>query len=143
MHQFPKNTKSDYFHEILKSLIKDLNEDSLINIDLPFHVTGLDIKTCDFCRIARSYDFGLLLLDPPNVNAYLEAGMFISLGKKVILLNNEKRVQNAPFDLSPYFYIPNKNLEELETNWYRKIPKYLENLISYFLNFDFKANEVD
>ncbi|MFX1274228.1 MAG: Rab family GTPase [Promethearchaeota archaeon] len=137
MYEFPNDTKSEYSQEIdtIKSLIDIQNKDSLIKIDFPSEVTGLDIKTCDFCRIARSYDFGLLILNPPNVNAYLETGMFLSLGKKVILFNNEKRQKSAPFDLSPYFYIQYDNLEDLETNWYRKIPKYLENIKNYYLNY--------
>lgn len=135
MYKFPSDNDHEYLLEIkkIKALIKILNRDPLIKIKLPSYSTDLDIKTCDFCKFARSFDFGLLLLNPANPNAFLEAGMFISLGKKVILLNNELRSKYAPFDLTPYFYIPYHNLEELEENWKRKLPKYVQNLKNFYL----------
>ncbi|MFX1396849.1 MAG: GTP-binding protein [Promethearchaeota archaeon] len=137
MYKFPNKDKIDYLSEIekIKELIENSNEDPLIKIYLPSETMGFDVKTCDFCKIARTYDFGMLLLYPPNVNAYLEAGMFLSLGKKVILLNNEYKEPGAPFDLQPYFYLHYRNLEELENNWERKIPKYLNTIKNFYLEY--------
>jgi len=136
MYEFPNDNDHEYFMEIIKikELIEIVNKDPLIKIKFPSYSTGLDIKTCDFCKFARSFDFGILLLTPANPNAYLEAGMFISLGKKVVLLNNELRSKYAPFDLTPYFYIPYQNLEELEENWNKKLPKYLQNIKDFYLS---------
>ncbi|MFX1294955.1 MAG: Rab family GTPase [Promethearchaeota archaeon] len=135
MYQFPKKDEKKYQLEISKimELIHTTNMDPFININLPSEVTSLDIKTCDFCKFARAFDFGLLVLNPVNPNAYLEAGMFLSYGKKVILLNNESRSFHAPFDLSPYFYIPYSDLEDLERNWYRKMPEYIQNIKKFYL----------
>ena len=138
MYEFPKKRDKNfknYKEEVDKiiDLIGEVNENPLYKIKTPMQATGMDVKTCDFCRIARSYDFGILLLSPPNPNAYLEAGMFLSLGKKVILLNNEARLKSAPFDLSPFFYINYKNTSELEENWNKKVIPFLQNLEKTYL----------
>ncbi len=119
--------------EKLKELITEINNNRLINIKYPKDSTSLEVKTCDFCKIARSYDFGILLLSPLNPNAFLEAGMFMSLGKRVILINNEKVVKSAPFDLTPFFYIKYRNVNELEANWNRKIPNFIEDMIKQYI----------
>lgn len=138
MYEFPKKrnkTFENYKEEVDKiiELINVVNENPLFKIRTPEQATSMDVKTCDFCRIARSYDFGILLLSPPNPNAYLEAGMFLSLGKKVILLNNELNLKNAPFDLTPYFYLNYKNTSELEENWNKKIIPFLQNIEKTYL----------
>jgi len=148
MYEFPREPENisnmplkekymQYIKEIekIKELIEKANKDPYIDIRLPQQVTGLDVKTCDFCKFSRSFDFGILLLNPINPNAFLEAGMFLSLGKKVILLNNESLSRTAPFDLTPYFYIHYETLEELEINWNRKIPQYLSKIKQDYLNF--------
>jgi len=106
-YDFLKKENERYLKEIqkLKILINNINNDPLLQIDFPTEATTLSIKTCDFCRIARSYDFGILLLSPSNPNTFLEAGMFLSLGKKLVLLNNESLLKTTPYDLSPYVYI--------------------------------------
>ncbi len=138
MYQFPKKNDKifkDYKEEIdiIIELINEVNKSSNFKIKTPSEATGIDVKTCDFCRIARSYDFGILLLSPPNPNAYLEAGMFLSLGKKIILLNNESRLRNAPFDLTPFFYINYQDVSELENNWNNKVIPFLQRLEKTYL----------
>lgn len=138
MYEFPKKQNENYKNykeEVDKiiELINFVNENPLFKIKTPEQATSMDVKTCDFCRIARSYDFGILLLSPPNPNAFLEAGMFLSLGKKVILLNNELSLKNAPFDLTPYFYLNYKNTSELEENWNKKIIPFLQNIEKTYL----------
>ena len=138
MYQFPKKSDripKDYKEEIdtIIELINEVNKSSNFKIKTPSEATGIDVKTCDFCRIARSYDFGILLLSPPNPNAYLEAGMFLSLGKKVILLNNESRLSDAPFDLTPFFYINYQDVSELENNWNNKVIPFLQSLERTYL----------
>ena len=159
MYQFPKKKikiykykakkqNEQYTEELLKlkEIIRKINENPLIEIKFPNEVTGLDVKTCDFCKISRTYDFGLLLLSPPNPNAYLEAGMFISLGKKVVLLNNESINPDAPFDLTPFFYIHYDNINEIEDQWNRKMPDFFDNLIKNytieFMEYEFKRHDV-
>jgi len=135
MYQFPREDEHEYKLEIKKinELIKNLNKDPLIEIKFPSESTGLDVKTCDFCKFSRSYDFGILLASPINANAFLEAGMFLSLGKRVILLNNSNKLEKLPFDLEPFFVIWYNNLEKLEKEWSRKIPKYIQKIKKYYL----------
>lgn len=148
MYQFPKREENleydflkkeneEYLREVqkLKILIDSIKKDPLLHIDFPTEATTLGIKTCDFCRIARSYDFGILLLSPPNPNTFLEAGMFLSLGKKLVLLNNEARLKNVPYDLSPYVYIKYDTLKELEENWNKYMTKFLQKIKNSYLSF--------
>jgi len=145
MYQFPRDSnesdnekekikKENYKSEIskIKELINEVNKDPIIDIKDALDVTGQDVAICKFCKIARSYDFGILLMTPKNVNAFLEAGMFMSLGKKVIFLNNASISSEAPFDVRPYIRVDYKNLEELEREWDLHVPKYLENLKKYY-----------
>ncbi|MHA1755426.1 MAG: hypothetical protein ACTSVV_01560 [Promethearchaeota archaeon] len=137
--RFGRRNKA-YDEEInkIKELIRKINEkEPLIEIKLPQEITGMDVKTCDFCKFSRSFDFGILLLNPINGNAYLESGMFLSLGKKVILLNNTSRSEKAEFDLSPFFYIPYSNLDHLEINWNRKITEFINKIKNYYIREPF------
>ena len=129
-----KNKEYQKEIEKIKILIEKTNEDSLIDIQLPEEISGFDVKTCDFCKVARSFDFGLILLSTLNPNAYLEAGMFLSLGKKVICINNESVLPKVPFDLTPFFYLPYKTLEQLESNWSKKIPDALNTIKNSYMN---------
>lgn len=149
MYQFPRDTnesdnekekikKENYKSEIskIKELINEVNKDPIIDIKDALDVTGQDVAICKFCKIARSYDFGILLMTPKNVNAFLEAGMFMSLGKKVIFLNNASISSEAPFDVRPYIRVDYHNLEELEREWNLHIPEYFENLKGYYLTIE-------
>jgi len=144
MYEFPKENNELYNYENYKSeiekimeLINQVNKSTIFNIKIPREaIWGDNVKTCDFCRISRSYDFGILLLSPPNPNAYLEAGLFLSLGKKVFLLNNETILKNTPFDLTPFFYIHYKNIKELEENWNKKFLPILTRFENLYLNID-------
>ncbi len=141
MYQFSKKSRwfkrpdKKYQKEInkIKELINEINKDPIVNIEFLPRTTTFDVKTCEFCKIIRSSDFGLALLTPWNPNVYLEIGMFLSLGKKVIFFNNEKISKKAPFDITPYFYLPFSNLLELETNWNQNIPHFIERLKNFYL----------
>ena len=142
MYEFPKEDTKLYNYEKykieiekIKELIKQVNKSTFFNIKIPREaIWGDNVKTCDFCRISRSYDFGILLLSPPNPNAYLEAGLFLSLGKKVFLLNNDTILKETPFDLTPFFYIHYNNIKELEENWNEKFLPILTELEKLYLN---------
>lgn len=144
MYEFPKENNElydfeNYKNEIKKimELINQVNNSTMFNIKIPREaIWGDNVKTCDFCRISRSYDFGMLLLSPPNPNAYLEAGLFLSLGKKVFLLNNETILKNTPFDLTPFFYIHYNNIKELEENWNKKFLPILTEFENLYLNIN-------
>lgn len=141
MHEFPKleNDRYDLFElykeevQCIEDLIGITNKNSLINIIVPTEATGLDVKICSFCEISRSYDFGLLLLSKLNPNAFLEAGMFLSMGKKVILLINEDLNVKVPFDLTPFFHVHYDSIKELKDSWEQKVVPFLNNLIDDYL----------
>ena len=143
-YDFLKKENEIYKREIQKfrELIQNVNEDPFINIDIGTEATSLGIKTCEFCRIARSYDFGILLLNPPNPNAFLEAGMFLSLGKKLILINNESRLKDTPYDLSPFTYIKYDSVEELEESWNNYMLKFLTNIKNSYKAFPSSKNQL-
>lgn len=134
MYKFPDEKFDDYAKEINKifKLIGKTNENPYIRIDLPEEITGLGVKTCEFCRIARAYDFGILLLSPKNVNAYLEAGMFLALGKKVVCLRNKDILSKTPFDLDSFIEICYNSLEDLEKLWNEKLISYFDWLIEEY-----------
>jgi len=147
MYKFPDNKSDEYKDEIDKifELIDETNKNPYIQIDLPEKITGVGVKTCEFCKIARAYDFGILLLSPKNVNAYLEAGMFLALGKKVICLRNKDLLHKTPFDLDSFIEICYTSLEELENLWDGKLIKYFEWLVKEYsqeeLDYNFKFYE--
>ena len=134
MYKFPEKNFTDYKMEIERifDLIDEINKNPYIQIDLPEKITGLGVKTCEFCKIARAYDFGILLLSPENVNAYLEAGMFLSLGKKVICLRNKKILPKTPFDLDSFIEIVYDSLDQLVSLWKGKLLQYFEWLIKEY-----------
>lgn len=141
MYEFPKLENDNYglFEQYKKEvqqiteLIDITNKNSIIEIKFPRETTGIDVKICSFCEISRSSDFGILLLSKLNPNAFLEAGMFLSLGKKVILLINEDLNEEVPFDLTPFFHVHYKTMKELQESWQRKVIPFLKNMMSdYF-----------
>lgn len=144
MYKFPDMEFTSYRREIDKiiGLITKINQNPYLQIDLPEKVTELGVKTCEFCKIARTYDFGILLLSPKNVNAYLEAGMFLALGKKVIFLRNKSILSKTPFDLDSFIEICYNSLEELENLWNGKLTPYFEWLVKEYcqeeLDYNFK-----
>ena len=60
----------------------------------------------------------------------------MSLGKRVILLNNDMYSKDAPFDVSSYFYIHYSSIDKIEERWNKKMPKFLGELLNNYLNFE-------
>ncbi len=140
MYQFPKqikkikettekNKEKKYQKEIetIKSLIEEINRDPFIHIDDAFDIVGQEIKTCKFCKIARSYDFGVALLTPWNPNVSFEIGLFFSLGKPVFFLNNNS-ISVPPFDISAHIYTGYSSLVELPVKWENEIVPLVQKL---------------
>ncbi len=160
MYQFPKkdqinnnqtNYESKEFYKLyldeineLKRIIQDLNQSNdLIQISFPDEATDTLTKACSFCEIARSYDFGILLMTPANTNAFLEAGMFMSLGKRVIFLNNDLYPIKPSFDTTSYFYIHYSSIDEIEMRWNKKMPNFLDELLKNYLEFEISFIHVE
>lgn len=125
MYQFDK--QDDYLETAIKSYFEPRNCHILDARNEP--VSG--VRICKICRLATASHFGIGVLSPQNLNAYLEFGLIWGQGKPILFVINEsklegkKKLGDLAFDVSSFMYIIYSSKKELEECLNREGPTFL------------------
>lgn len=127
MHPFKDN--DPYLKESIRGYFKSPVANLLDAEDEP----GTGTKLCKICRLILAADFGVASLTPPNLNVFIEVGMFLGVGKPVLYLLNPGRLQSKdlPFDLSGEIVIEHASSKQLNGRLQKEAPLFLEKVRLY------------